>query len=94
MSGSGDKTVRVWDVETGECLFQGKSLDNYEDVEVKDEFNRNGFRMGCADFHFKSGQEKWRKSADGSCMVGMDANVVIIVAMQEEEETKVRRNEA
>ena len=85
--------VHVWDVKTEECLFQGKSLDDYEDVEVKEEFNKSGFGMKLADFHVKAGQDVWWKSADGSCMVGKDGNVVIIVAMQEEE-TKVRRNEA
>ena len=36
-------------------------------------------------FTFKAGQDEWWKSADGSCMVGKDGNVVIIVAMQVEE---------
>jgi hypothetical protein len=61
---------------------------------VKDELIRNGFGMGLAGFHVKAGQDVWRKSADGSCMVGKDGNVVIIVAMQEEEEAKAKRKEA
>ena len=90
VSGSRD-TVRVWDVEAGECLFQGKSLEDYQDAEAKDEFIRNGFWIACADFYFKPGLDEWWKSADGSCMIGKDGNVVIIVAMQEEEEVaKVR----
>ena len=61
---------------------------------MKDEFNRNGFGMKLADFHVKAGQDVWWKSADGSCMAGMDGYVVIIVAMQEGDEAKARRKEA
>ena len=38
--------------------------------------------MRRAVFHFKPGYDAWWKSADGSCIVGTDANVVIIVAIK------------
>ena len=33
-SGSGDETVRLWDVESGECLAILQSLRPYERMEI------------------------------------------------------------
>ena len=36
VSGSDDNTIRVWNVDTGECIFNGNQLEN----TLRNEFNR------------------------------------------------------